>query len=68
MRNHWWRYRGHQQRSHQGNFNDQSEHLSLTTSPGTRSKCNLLLLPCLTCTPCPCEPHTTPIGPKSKLC
>ena len=29
MRNHWWRYRGHQQRSHQGNFNDQSEHFCL---------------------------------------
>jgi hypothetical protein len=29
IRNHWWRYRGHQQRSHQGNFNDQSEHFCL---------------------------------------
>jgi hypothetical protein len=29
MRNHWRRYRGHQQRSHQGNVNDQSEHFCL---------------------------------------
>jgi hypothetical protein len=29
MRNHWWRYRCHQQRSHKGNFNDGSEHFYL---------------------------------------